>query len=94
MTESWNKPPLKTHSYVFNKADNGGESLCLTTKFFANGDPGGIFTNQELTLRSYCNSVTFNLAGATITPEMLRELAEELAAARLNAAACCRKGEQ
>lgn len=70
--------PLKQHAFVFNEPENGGERLSLTTKFFPNGDPGGIFTNQELTLQSYCNSATMNLVGATFTPDLLRQLANEL----------------
>ena len=73
---------LHTHVFVFNKEDNSGESLSLTTKFFSNGDPGGIYTIQELVLQSYCNRATFGLHGATITPEELRKLANELESAK------------
>ena len=68
-------------NFVFNKRDNGGEALMLTTTFVDNGDPEpGIYTNQQLTLNSYCNSASFNLSGASITPKILRELANELEA--------------
>jgi hypothetical protein len=76
---------VKTHSFNFNPHDNGGESLILTTKFIANGDPGGLFLNQEMTLQSYCNSATIALYGATITPHILRELANQLESAFLAA---------
>ena len=73
---------LDTHCYNFSPDTNGGESLILTTKFIANGDPitqtTGVFLNQELTLQSYGNSATFNLCGIHITPNKLRMLAEEL----------------
>jgi hypothetical protein len=73
---------LSTHVFVFNKRDNGGESLMLTTKFIANGDDitenEGVYINQELTLQSYSNSASFNLVGCNITPEILRQLANEL----------------
>ena len=73
---------LSTHVFVFNKGDNGGESLMLTTKFIANGDDitenEGIYINQELNLQSYCNSASLNLFGCNITPEILRQLANEL----------------
>lgn len=73
---------LSEHAFVFNKYDNGGESLSLTTKFIANGDPitdkDGIYLNQELSLQSYCNAATFKLCGALFTPENLRNLANEL----------------
>lgn len=83
------KQPLKLHLFVFNQKDNGGESLTLITQFFSNGDPGaqGIFSNQELTLQSYCNSASFNLCGIQITPELLRKLADELVEVRLESIA-------
>lgn len=75
--------PLHREVFVFNKDDNGGESLSLKIDYFDNGDaahglPDGIYTNQELSLQSYCNSASFNLAGAAFTPENLRELANIL----------------
>jgi hypothetical protein len=73
---------LSEHVFVFNEDDNGGESLSLTTKFIANGDPitdkDGVYLNQELSLQSYCNASTFHLYGALLTPEDLRKLANEL----------------
>ena len=77
---------LKTHSFLIDPNENGGESLVLTTKFIGNGDPvtdkDGVFVNQELTLNSFCNSATFTLCGTTFTPERLRQLANELETAR------------
>lgn len=71
---------LKTHCFSLNES-NSGESLVITTKFFANDnditDEDGIYTNQEITLQSYSNSASFYLCN-TITPEKLRELANEL----------------
>jgi hypothetical protein len=79
---------LATHCYVFNKSDNGGEALMLTTTFIANGDPltetKGVFLNQEIELQSYGNAATIKLFGACITPKMLRELAKELEIHRHN----------
>ncbi len=69
---------LGTHSFVFNKDDNGGEQLILTTDFFDNGDVDGIYSIQKLTLNSYGNSASFDLVGASFTPELLRQLADEL----------------
>lgn len=73
---------LKEHSFCFNPNDNGGESLILTTEFIANGekitDKNGVFINQELSLQSYCNSASIKLFGVSITPEKLRELANQL----------------
>jgi hypothetical protein len=79
------KKLIERHVFVFNPQDNGGESLSLRTDICSNGDPGGIFLNQEISLQSYCNSATFNLAGATLTPELLRKLADELEAAMVKA---------
>ena len=77
---------LGKHTFVFNEQDNGGESLSITTEFYANGDPitdkDGVYTNQTLSLQSYCNSADFNLVGATLTPELLRKLANELESLR------------
>lgn len=74
------KKPISSHSFIFNRSDNGGEQLILTTEFWWNGDlsPAGIFTTQELTLNSYCNSATFALSGATITSDDLEGLAKQL----------------
>jgi hypothetical protein len=71
---------LARNVFCFNEDTNGGESLILVTKFYTNGDPGieGIMLNQELTLASYGNSATFNLCGASFTPDLLRKLADEI----------------
>ncbi len=69
---------ISKHVFTFNEHDNGGESLTLKTNTIWNGDRDGIYLNQELSLQSYCNSASFNLWGATITPESLRKLADEL----------------
>ncbi len=68
------------HVFTLNPQDNGGETVDITTTLFHNGDPGaqGIFLNQEITLQSYCNSASFNLHSATLTPELLRKFADEL----------------
>lgn len=77
---------LKTHFFNLSPNENSGEGLTLKTKFIANGDPitetDGVYINQELTLQSYCNCATFTLIGATLTPTLLRQLANELESAR------------
>lgn len=73
---------LKTHTFVVNPNDNGGEQLSITTMFFDNGDHGDTVSSQEITLQSYSNSMTFDLSGAVLTPEILRKFADELARAR------------
>lgn len=72
---------LDQHRFSFNPKDNGGERLSLITKFYWNGDlpdKDCWYTNQELRLKSYCNSASFNLSGVQITPAVLRKLADEL----------------
>lgn len=75
---------LKTHHFNFNKKDNGGEAFVLDTKVVANGDSltdgKGYYLAQKLTLHSYSNSAGFELSGATLTPALLRKLADELEA--------------
>ena len=78
-----------THTYFFGKSF-GGESLTLTTRMVANGDPitselngEGLWFNQELTLCSYANASTFHLSGTPLTSIELRQLADELDAAEL-----------
>lgn len=68
------------HSFVFNPNDNGGEHLSLVTEIFENNDQPtpGRYVNQSLTLQSYCNSASFCLVGAPLTPNMLRKLADEI----------------
>ena len=78
---------LKRHAFCFNKETNGGEALTLVTKMFANGDPNGVYWNQELTLHSYCNSASINLYGPALTPKLLRELANQLEFADIEAKA-------
>lgn len=77
---------LARFSFNVDKTAKSCESLILTTKYIANGDPitesSGVYINQTLTLHSYYNSVSFNLYGITITPEVLRELANKLESAR------------
>ena len=76
-------PLLKRHVFCFNKNDNGGESLVLCTDIYGNGDD--IYYNQNFGLQSYCNSANFNLIGASLKPELLRRLANELESAELEA---------
>ena len=65
------------HVFSFNPEDNGGEQLFLVTTFFDNGD-GEIYTHQDMSLQSYCNSASLSLLGASLNPANLRQLANEL----------------
>ena len=68
---------LYTHSFTFNTDANGGEVLILRSVFYDEGE-GKVRLNQELTLQSYGNSAKLTLVGAAMTPEKLRQLADEL----------------
>ncbi len=68
---------LENHVFSFNPHDNGGEQVVLITKIFGNGDQGGIYYNQKLTMQSYCNAASFAMHGV-MTPKALRRLADEL----------------
>jgi hypothetical protein len=65
------------HCFSFNGHDNGGEQLTLTTTLHVDENKH-VTTEQEMTLQSYCNSASFNLIGAQLTPIDLRNLADEL----------------
>ena len=73
--------PIHTHVFIVNESDNSGEQMSVTTQFIPNGDPGVVFMNNQITLRSYGNSADFNLSGIQLTPTILRKLANELEAA-------------
>ena len=67
---------VRVHVFTFSEA-NGGEELSLTTEYFNNGG-GEIITNQKLSLQSYFNAAHFELVGAQLTSDNLRELANQL----------------
>lgn len=77
---------IKTHTFIFNPGENGGEQLRLVTKFYHNGetikngrpDPKGIFINQELILESYCNKASLSLFGSAISADRFEKLARAL----------------
>ena len=70
---------VAVHTFVINGNDNGGEQLSVTTRLIDNGDlRDNIYLNQEISLQSYNNAATFFLYGAIITPDALRQLADEL----------------
>jgi hypothetical protein len=75
------------HEHRFEFGSGGGESLSITTKFIDNGDPEpeGIYWNQKLTLQSYCNSAIFDLCGTILDSNILRQLANELDKAQIEA---------
>jgi hypothetical protein len=68
---------VDSFSFVFNPHDNGGEQLILTAVVLEN-DKGHRFSNQQLSLQSYCNSASMDLVGAQFTPETLRKLANKI----------------
>lgn len=92
MKDVW-EGEVARHVFSFNPRDNGGEQLTLVSHIIDNGDvaagipKAGVFLNQELSLQSYCNSASFLLFGASLTPDNLRRLANELEAATVQAQA-------
>lgn len=75
------------HRFNFDPSNIGGESVSLTTSILSNGEPDGIFINQVISLQSYGNSASINLFSTQITPTVLRELANQLESAILEAKA-------
>lgn len=73
---------LSKHEFDFDPKGNGGESLYLNTEIWTNGDapPDNLYLQHKLTLMSYGNSATFNLCAMELTPEKLRQLADEIEA--------------
>lgn len=66
---------------VSSKTFEFGAALVLEVKSFDNGDGDGtLFQNQTIEMNANCNSASFNLCGDILTPEMLRQLANELEA--------------
>ncbi len=73
----------------------GGESLSLVVQFIDNGEQiqyqndlvknPGIFMNQRIVLHSYCNDASINLYGDSLTPDMLRKIANQLELANTQA---------
>jgi len=70
--------PIHEHKYHL-----GG--LIFTTKFIPNGDPDQLFTNQILTMHTLEDEVNICLCGTQITSTHLRELANQLDIAQLEA---------
>ncbi len=75
--------PIEIHSFEVPPHVNGGESVIVTTKIFTNGDKdklgnNEIYLNQSISLQSYSNSMELLLVGNPLTPEILRDLANEL----------------
>ncbi len=54
-----------------------GEEVTISTTVLDAGD-GDLYVNQEFTMQSFCNSASFTLIGAPLTPKVLRALADRL----------------
>lgn len=67
---------LHRHITTLNQS-NGGEAFLLETIFEGEIGEDKPWMNQSLTLHSYGNSATISFHGL-LTPEKLRELADEL----------------
>jgi hypothetical protein len=58
---------------------NGGESVLINTTFFDNGDDtNNILLNTRIDLQSYGNSASLGLCANPLTPEFLRDLANQI----------------
>jgi hypothetical protein len=75
-----NKMKEKELGRHFFKFNNDSEHLCLESKFMDNGDgiEKGFYILQRLILQGSYNSAEFNLWDIIITPEKLRQLANEM----------------
>lgn len=63
---------------IVNPEENGGEQVSIITEFYHTGDPrDDVLIFQKINLESYMNSVNMNL-GAVLTPEFLRNLADDI----------------
>jgi hypothetical protein len=78
---------LKTHVFYVDPKERGGNSLAIHTDMFSNGDPGpnGVYWNQKIVLHSICNRAVIELCGTILTPDRLRQLANELEKAQIEA---------
>ena len=74
---------IEEHSFIFNPKDNGGEAIILSTDFCDNGDEVA-YTIQKLSLQCYGKEVEITVSDV-FTPENLRQLANELDRARIQA---------
>lgn len=75
---------IHRHHFVFNPGDNGGEGLMVSTTFHFHED-GEMWIETELKLHSYLNSASLQIGSGCVTPEKLRQFANELDEATLKA---------
>lgn len=68
---------IGTHFFNLTPKANGGETIYVTTDFIDNGS-NEMYLNQEITLMSYGNCAKLMLYGTPLTPETLRQFADEL----------------
>ncbi len=82
----WGDRVISTHHFILTPKSNGQESLTFNTEFWNNGDKGekGLLQIHSIALQSYGNEAMF-IISHEITPEILRELANQLDVARLKA---------
>ena len=77
--------------FVHIDGNQCGESIDITTEFYCNGDVDGVFLSQKITLQGYTNSAQINLCGITLTPEILRNLANQIELETIKAKEMTRK---
>jgi len=76
---------VSKHEYTINPQDNGGEAAQIITKIIDNGD-GDLFLDQTVELQCYGIHYTI-VKIPELTPEKLRELANQLESEILKAKA-------
>jgi hypothetical protein len=74
--------PIHIHVFNINEHSNGGETVSFITEFFDNGDgkhghKPNVFMNQTIGMQSYSNAASLFLTD-TLSPEMLRDLANQI----------------
>lgn len=75
---------LGRHCFGFNTKDNGGEAITLTTIIReeeprkSDRPPNTTCIEQEICLNSYCNGAFIKLSQNIISPDTLRQIANEL----------------
>ena len=66
----------KLEKFLYLKGNGDGENVYLKVDFKVVGDR--LYTNQELSVSSYCTRTTVSLINKQFTPENLRRWADEL----------------
>lgn len=77
--------PEKSDGGLEDPANPRAKVLSVETRFVRNTDKIGVFTSQSIVLSSYDNFTKVDLFDIKITPERLRQFANELEQANIRA---------